>query len=135
MDLSELNEREIYIVHTETVTGKPMIVWHQYYSIYSLINLSNGKRYIGRTTNPRRRIRTHLSGINSKKHINRLINADSDCQFDFEILADHILDINEAKRLERMYMYRYKTYDEKFGYNCNDRMMRKIRMKQKEGEA
>ena len=135
MDLSELKEKERYLIHTETVTGKPMIIWHEYYSIYSLINLSNGKRYIGRTINPRGRIRTHMCCIKSRKHMNHLINADSDCQFDFEILADHILDIQEAKRMERYYMIHFRTYDERFGYNCNDRMMKKIQMKQMKGEA
>lgn len=127
MNLSDLKEKEAYTSYIERPDGTIYKSWNYYYSIYSLINTENGKRYIGRTINPLSRIRTHLCGIKTKHHHNLLINADANCEFDFEILADHIADRNAAKELERTYMLLYKTYDDNFGYNGNDRMVHKLK--------
>lgn len=103
-------------VRTDLVTG---------YTIYSLINLDNGKRYIGRTTNPRSRILCHMNGIKSGKHPNKMICDDRKCQFGFEILEDHII-YSESGKKEREYMVKYRTYLKEFGYNCNDNLVKDL---------
>ena len=90
--------------------------------IYSLVNLDNGKRYIGRTKNPKSRITLHLTTLKAHCHQNPLINKDSDCRFGFEILEENILYSDETKS-EKHYILAYKTYDERFGYNGNDPMV------------
>lgn len=91
--------------------------------IYSLINLANGKRYIGRTRNPMMRIFSHLTALKGRYHKNPLINKDSDCMFGFEILEEDVRFIDETER-EFHYIVEYKTYDERYGYNCNDPAIR-----------
>lgn len=126
MELSELKSKERYFWITNNVNGNPMKGFGEFYSIYSLINKENGKRYIGRTRNPKSRIKTHLCGIKHGTHLNDLLNQDAGCDFDVEILKNHIMDSWEAKRFERYFMLKYKTYDDHYGYNGNDRMLKKF---------
>lgn len=130
MRLSDLEEKTLYVRMYPNVDGKMLTTFRHYYSIYSLVNAKNGKRYVGRTQNPKSRIKTHLCLLKSGKHPNELLNHDAGQQFDFEILQNGILDADEAKRQERYYMLKFKTYDSEFGYNCNDPMMRKRNRKQ-----
>ena len=95
-----------------------------YAVIYSLINLDNGKRYIGRTRNPKQRINNHLISLKGHYHKNTLMNKDSDCRFGFEILEENVPFIDESNR-EVHYIMQYKTFDERFGYNGNDPAIRK----------
>lgn len=90
-----------------------------YTVIYSLVNLDNGKRYIGRTQNPKHRISIHMAAIKGKYHQNRLIREDSGCRFGFEILEEGVSFIDRTDK-EREYIIKYKTYDERYGYNGND---------------
>lgn len=126
MQLSELNEKTFYTRMIPDVNGEMFTLFGCYYSIYSLVNTENGKRYIGRTQNPKSRIRTHLCQLKTGNHPNELLNQDSGQHFDFVILKDGILDSDEAKRMERFYMVRFKTYDPQFGYNGNDRMLQRF---------
>lgn len=91
--------------------------------IYSLVNLDNGKRYIGRTRNPKHRIYQHLCELRGHRHKNKVLNKDSNCRFGFEILEEDVLYINETER-ELHYMIVFKTYDERYGYNGNDQAVR-----------
>ena len=126
MELSELKSKEWYVWATNSVNGDPIKRFDEYYSIYSLINKENGKRYIGRTQDPQSRIRMHLYGIKHGKHPNELLNQDAGCDFDVEILKDRIMSRKEAARFERFFMLKYKTYDNHYGYNCKDNMMQKV---------
>ena len=92
------------------------------YMIYSLINLDNGKRYIGRTHSPRGRMMNHFNSIKKHEHVNEFLNQDSDCRFGYEILEENVTKKN-AKEREVYYMIHFKTYDQKFGYNVSDPMM------------
>ena len=125
MQLSELETVRYYTRYFTNVNGDLVRSFGNLYSIYSLINTENGKRYIGRTMNPRSRISTHMSLLKNGHHPNELLNKDHEQHFEFQILKGSICDQNEAKRMERYYMVRYKTYDPEFGYNCNDPMMQK----------
>jgi hypothetical protein len=53
---------------------------------------------------------------------------DAECKFDFEIIdqADGLI---EASEKEKYYMHLYKSYDEQYGYNCNDSMVQTTRKK------
>lgn len=93
------------------------------YTIYSLINLDNGKRYIGRTRNVRSRIRNHLIAINGHYHKNKGIRKDSDCKFEFEILENGIEHKDRTDR-ERYWVLYFKTNDSRYGYNTDDPMFR-----------
>ena len=127
MQISELPTVKYFPRCCTNVNGELIQIICCKYYIYSLINAENGKRYIGRTINPRSRINTHLALLKSGKHRNSLLNKDSGQKFNFEILSDSIIDANEAKRMERFYMLKYKTYDSELGYNGNDRMMQKYK--------
>ena len=99
-----------------------------YTVIYSLVNLYNGKRYIGRTRNPKQRLNSHLSALKGRFHANHLINKDSDCLFGFEILEENVPFVDETDR-ELFYIAEYKTFDERYGYNCNDPAVRTTKTK------
>lgn len=126
MQISELPERTFYKRAFTSVDGKLYSFPECYYYIYSLVNVENGKRYIGRTINPKARIKTHFSQLKTGHHPNELLNQDSGQTFEVEILKDRILDRDEAKRMERFYMLRFKTYDSQFGYNVKDRMLQRF---------
>ena len=89
------------------------------YTIYSLVNLDNKKRYIGRTKNPRERITQHFVDLKGGKHPNKALNKDCKCKFGYEILEEGIKFIDRTDK-ERQYILWYKTYDENYGYNLTD---------------
>ena len=109
MQICELPNKTLYTRLFTTTQGELCKSFDFYYSIYSLVNVENGKRYIGRTQNPKSRISTHMGLLKTGKHPNPLLNQDSGQRFEFEILKDGIVDRNEAKRMERFYMLKYKT--------------------------
>lgn len=89
------------------------------YTIYSLVNKQNGKRYIGRTTNLKLRMRTHFNSLINGTHHNKELLEDFENGFDCEVLEDGIKYV-DSKEKEKFYMLKYKTYDSHFGYNTND---------------
>jgi group I intron endonuclease len=90
-----------------------------FYTIYSLVNLDNNKRYIGRSKNPKQRITQHFVGIKGRSHPNPLIQKESDCRFGFEILEKEIPFEKRTER-EKHFIRLFKTYNPEFGYNAND---------------
>ena len=107
------------------------------YTIYSLVNLDNMKRYIGRSKYVRKRIENHLVAIKNHKHHNAFINAESDCRFGYEILADDIPFENRIK--ERAFIFLHRSYDKNLGYNIKDpyitRRKEKGRWKQEKSQS
>lgn len=89
------------------------------YVIYSLLNLDNGKRYIGRTRCPHKRIYQHLIDIKAHRHRNPYINQESGCRFGFEILEENI-PFRDRTDKERSYILSYETFDRDKGYNIDD---------------
>ncbi len=104
-----------------------------YAVIYSLVNLNNGKRYIGRTHNPKQRIRNHLISLRGHYHKNKLMNADSNCPFGYEVLEENIAVIDETEK-ERYWILHFKTNDSRYGYNTEDPMFRYHNIMVQKGE-
>lgn len=86
------------------------------WSIYMIQNQKNRKMYIGRTTNPKQRAMSHFSSIHRHDHKNI---TDYEDEFIFKILADK-LKWQEASEKEFFYMKKFKSYEEKYGYNTKD---------------
>ena len=93
------------------------------YTIYSLINLDNNKRYIGRTKNQRERIQQHFYDLKGGRHSNKSLNKDCMSKFGYEILETNIMFADRTNK-ERQYIIWYRTYDERYGYNLNDPCMK-----------
>ena len=104
------------------------------YTIYSLVNLDNCKRYIGRTRNPKERIKQHFVDIRRHKHSNKLLNEESRCRFSFEILEEGIPFIERTNK-ERTYILLHRTYDEGFGYNVNDPCIKRFVEEKKDAKS
>lgn len=113
-DLSNLPEREHY--NEKLFYPSEIVLVQDYFFIYSVTNLRNGKRYIGKTINPKKRAIQHFSQINRRTHSNI---TDFEDDYDFEILADKIRFENSVDS-EIFYMKKYKTYNPGFGYNTKD---------------
>jgi group I intron endonuclease len=112
----------------------PLFHWVYGWDIYSLVNLDNGKRYVGRSQSVRERIKNHLYEINRHKHPNKEINADSNCKFAFELLEENV---PREKRTERelYWILYYKSNDSRYGYNAKDPMFKNHHFKDKECES
>ena len=94
--------------------------------IYAIRCLVNDKRYIGRTGNPTSRVEQHeymlRSGTHHNKSLQRDYNKYGDENFVFEIIEEGDFGIWDA---EKWWMYYFKTYARKHGYNGNDGAFRK----------
>lgn len=126
MDLSKLPEYDRETITKTGWKGDRYQVIEKYYYIYKLTNLDNGKIYIGKTTNPKKRAEFHDRELRHHNHKNCLLNADADCHFEMEIIESHITYRDSSKR-EKHYMEVYRTWDEAFGYNARDNMVQGIR--------
>ena len=92
--------------------------------IYSITNSVNGKRYVGKSKNIKRRFYQHkysMKKLNPKTTSSHLRNAVSKYGIDafrFEILETiHTLDESLLSDLEVFYMDEFKTNDPNYGYN------------------
>ena len=93
------------------------------YLIYGIRCKSNGRIYIGRTTNLKCRLKCHFDQLKLNKHKNELLQNDFNEQginnFEVYILEDDIPIQDRNKEYD--YMHKYNTYDKKYGYNYNDK--------------
>ena len=105
------------------VIGRKMFC---HYYIYKLVNLDNGKVYIGSTSRPQRRAVSHFYGIKYHRHPNRLVNADSYCEFAIEIV-DEAPSPRKMAKMEAEYIKLYRSYDERYGYNALDHKAQNFR--------
>ena len=106
------------------------------YTIYSLVNIDNGKRYIGRTRSIRKRLQNHCYGIKSHSHKNKAILKDCGCRFEFEILEENVPYRQRTER-ERFWILHFKSNDSRYGYNTKDPMFAdhsNRKLKQQKGE-
>lgn len=89
------------------------------FTIYSLENVENGKKYIGLTANYKRRKYQHLNSLKNNSHQN--IDIQKDCNkhgldsFSFNKLKTDIKNGRIANYYEKMFIAKYKS--NKNGYN------------------
>lgn len=88
--------------------------------IYMIINLKNGKKYIGSTTNFRRRGKEHFYELGKNIHHSIILqqswnkNNPEDYKF---IILEKVEDRNILIEREQYYLDYFKSYNKKFGYN------------------
>lgn len=91
--------------------------------IYAIVNLKNGKKYIGSATNFSSRKSRHLSMLNKGIHHSRSLqhswNKNSPENYKFIILEKLTAEDDKIIR-EQYYMDYYKSYNKKFGYNMSN---------------
>lgn len=102
------------------ISGKE--VWYQDECkyVYRILCISNGKSYIGRSSNPVCRIHQHIIALQRHRHKNKNMQMDFDKygieKFDFQLLGEEIFSTNYKKEMQEY----YKTYIPEFGYNEKD---------------
>lgn len=87
--------------------------------IYAIINLINGKLYIGQSNNIQKRIRNHLillrNGNHYNGHLQSAWNKYGEDNFDYVVLKE--CSVDELDYYEIKYIAEYKTADRACGYN------------------
>lgn len=85
-----------------------------------ILNLKNGKKYIGSTVNYSRRKSTHLNRLNKGNHhslsLQQSWNKNNPEDYKF-IILEKIEDKNVLIEREQYYLDYFKSYNKKFGYN------------------
>lgn len=90
--------------------------------IYAIINLNNGKKYIGSTNNLSRRRSKHFSLLKANKHPNRYLQAafNKDKEENFKIIVlEQDVESNILREKELDYILKYNVLNNNFGYNLS----------------
>lgn len=90
--------------------------------IYAIINLKNGKKYIGSTTNFSRRKKAHLYLLGKNEHHSlslQLSYIKNGSEFYEFIILEKLENNMDMYKKEQYYLDLYKTYDKKYGYNMS----------------
>ncbi len=98
--------------------------------VYSLSINVNGvkKRYIGSTISFETRVHQHLCKLLGRRHTIEQMQSDFDAngrQVLIGILA--FTNLGRQHKLEHEFQVKYKTYDERYGYNYKDPALRAYR--------
>lgn len=87
--------------------------------IYYILNLKTNKRYIGSTKNAIKRKQYHWNDLNKNNHPNEHLqnswNKYGKESFKFKIIEE--CNIENIEKREEFYCIKYKTFDNKYGYN------------------
>jgi group I intron endonuclease len=90
--------------------------------IYAIININNGKKYIGSTSNLSRRKIKHLSELRKNKHHSPILqnsfNKHGEESFIFVTLKK-LENNQDMYKEEQLFLDTYRTYDKKYGYNIS----------------
>ena len=90
------------------------------FCVYQIECLKNKKKYVGCTgRNPSSRFQRHLIELKAGRHTNVGLQKDFDLygedNFEFSVL-----DMTDDRHMERQWMLRLRTNDDRYGYNGND---------------
>ncbi len=89
--------------------------------IYKIENTSNGKIYIGKSTNISSRIKSHLSQLQSNKHKNILFQSDFNKGHSFKVSLIETFNADYDSRklfsIEFIYISIYQSTKPEIGYN------------------
>ena len=104
--------------------------------VYVLTFLPTGKSYVGKSCNPFWRMKAHISALKAGRHNSEDFQRDYD-KFKRTGEADdfHLSVVCEKKGAVKKSEERYVikslcTYDEKYGYNCQDPFAQPLRRKE-----
>ena len=94
--------------------------------IYMIINVINGKFYIGSTDDIKGRWHTHLyclnKNIHHSKHLQHAWNKYGEEAFEFEVLEEfEVEDKQEQFNREQLYLDLFKPWDSNIGYNISQK--------------
>lgn len=104
--------------------------------VYVLTQINTGKKYVGRTANPKARRIAHMRALRGGYHINKEMQSDFNKyhgNYSFDVVGyDGDNDRRRIWSLEKQTMIKLKTYDSHYGYNLHDTSivgwLRKCRM-------
>ena len=89
--------------------------------VYSIVNLVNGKRYVGHSKNIQGRLNEHFNALKKSKHGNSILQKSWDKygadNFTSEVLES--CDLSEMVGREQHWMDFYKSYCKESGYNVS----------------
>lgn len=88
--------------------------------IYMIKCKPNNKVYIGKTSNPRQRLKEHATGLRAKRHPNKELQEDYN-KYGDENFFMQVLACSDIRRkyidLERNFILKFESYDPSHGYN------------------
>ena len=90
--------------------------------IYLLKNKVTGRGYVGRTCQPKNRLKLHINNLKANRHPNELMQEDFNLygvdSFEFEILGEY--EHSKMQGVERGWIVKLETYKKCKGYNYKD---------------
>lgn len=100
--------------------------------IYVLTHMPTHKKYVGRSGQPETRLMAHMNALIHGYHRNKAMQADYDKyggDYKFEIVSEEHARNGGMQSDEKKWMCDLKTYDERYGYNCEDPAMVLVRLR------
>lgn len=101
--------------------------------IYVLTHIPTGKKYVGRSKQPKLRLKAHKNSLHRGNHPNKAMQADFNRfggEYTFELVSVEIpFRAESCESEEHRWMKKLKTYDERYGYNDKDSGMAHTRLK------
>jgi len=106
------------MIHGKLVTNNS-----KYAGIYAVINLNNGKVYIGSSNNLYTRKKSHFNDLKKNNHTNQhLQNAyNIDNKYFIMVEIEKVENVNNLHLREQYWMDELKSYDRTVGYNINQK--------------
>ena len=100
--------------------------------VYVLTHLNTGKKYVGRSKDPKKRCIQHMNDLIKGTHPNKAMQKDFDKyagDYNLEVVEKEPQRFQDAQNTnEKKWMKKLKTYDERYGYNDQDPAMVSVRL-------